>query len=101
MRFFETFLNFSIQKTYHINDVSNTEHHTDLLIMKNSEMFLKISYSENMNSFTFLFSTVENYYDQKNKCYSNDFDIYDDTTAQCYVCDIEFLSNNKLHNHLK
>src|SRR5438034_8030893 len=69
--------------------------------MKNSETFLEISYSENINNFTFSFSTVENYYDQKNECYSNNSDIYNDAVIQCYVCDTEFLSNNKLHNHLK
>src|SRR5947207_13670818 len=90
-----------MQKTYYINDVSDTEHHTDSLIMKDSEMSLEISYSEDMNSFTSSFSTVENYYDQKDKCYSDDFDIYDDTVTQCYICDAEFLSNNKLHSHLK
>ena len=90
-----------MQKTYHINDVSDTEHHIDSLIMKDSETFLEISYSKNMNNFTSLFSTVEDYYDQKDKCYSNNSDIYDDTVIQCYVCDAEFLSNNKLHSHLK
>ena len=90
-----------MQKTYHVNDVSDTEHHTDLLIMKDSETSLEISYSKNMNSFISSSSTVEDYYDQKNKCYSNNSDIYDDIAIQCYVCDTEFLSNNKLHNHLK
>ena len=69
--------------------------------MKNSKMLLKISYFEDMNSFTFSFSTVEDYYNQKDECYSNNSDIYDDAVIQCYVCDAEFLSNNKLHNHLK
>ena len=90
-----------MQKTYHVNDVSDTEYHTDSLIMKDSEIFLKISYSENMNNFTSSFSIVKDYYDQKDKCYSNNSDIYDDAVIQCYVCDAEFLSNNKLHNHLK
>ena len=49
--------------------------------MKNSEMFLKISYSENMNNFISSFSIVKNYYDQKNKCYSDDSDIYDDAAV--------------------
>ena len=52
-----------MQKIYHINDVSDTEHHTDSLIMKDSKMSLEISYSENLNSFTSSFSIVENYYD--------------------------------------
>ena len=47
--------------------------------MKDSKMSLEISYSENMNSFTSSFSTVENYYDQKDKYYSDNFDIYNDT----------------------
>ena len=67
-----------MQKTYHVNDVSDTEYHTDSLIMKNSKTFLKISYFENMNSFIFLFSIVENYYNQKDECYSNNSDIYND-----------------------
>jgi len=49
--------------------------------MKDSETFLEISYFENMNNFTFSSSIVENYYDQKNKCYSDNSDIYDDTAA--------------------
>src|SRR5436189_6184486 len=69
--------------------------------MKNSEIFLKISYFKDINSFTSSFSTVEDYYDQKDECYSDDSDIYDDVVTQCYICDAEFLSNNKLHNHFK
>ena len=69
-----------MQKIYHVNDISDTKHHTDSLIMKDSETFLEISYFENMNSFTSSSSTVKNYYDQKDKCYSNNSDIYDDAT---------------------
>ena len=69
--------------------------------MKNSETLLEISYFENINNFIFSSSIVEDYYDQKNECYSDDSDIYNDSTVQCYVCDTKFLSNNKLHNHLK
>ena len=69
--------------------------------MKDSEMSLEISYSEDMNSFTSSSSTVEDYYDQKDECYSDNSDIYDDAVTQCYICDAEFLSNNKLYNHFK
>ena len=68
-----------MQKTYHVDDVSNTKHHTDSLIMKDLEIFLEILYFENMNNFTFSFLIIEDYYDQKDKCYSNNSDIYDDT----------------------
>ena len=90
-----------MQKTYHVNDVSNIEYHTDSLIMKDSETFLEISYSENMNNFTFSFSIVEDYYNQKDECYSNNSDIYNDAAIQYYVCNTEFLLNNKLHSHFK
>ena len=46
--------------------------------MKNSETLLEISYSKNMNNFTFSSSIIEDYYDQKDECYSDDSDIYDD-----------------------
>ena len=69
--------------------------------MKDSETSLEISYSKDMNNFTSLFLTIENYYDQKDECYSDNSDIYNDIAIQCYVCDTEFLSNNKLHNHFK
>ena len=90
-----------MQKTYYVNDVSNTKHHINSLIMKDSEMLLKISYFENMNNFTSSFSIVKNYYDQKDKCYSNNSDIYDDAAVQYYACNAKFFSNNKLHNHFK
>ena len=69
--------------------------------MKDSETFLEISYFENMNNFILSSLIIENYYDQKDECYSDNSDIYNDIAIQCYVCDTEFLSNNKLHNHFK
>ena len=49
--------------------------------MKDLKMSLEISYSEDINSFIFSSLTVKDYYDQKDKCYSDNSDIYDDIVA--------------------
>jgi len=67
--------------------------------MKNSETQSEPSYAKEPESVMPSFSTVENYYDQDNKYYKNN--LYENSIAQCYICNAEFLLNNIFHRHLK